>query len=301
MSMSHSKSLLMALVPALLALSASSAAGLADEPKETAAAAASAPTQQAGERKLLAEVLGQPIYADEVEPDKEFDAQQQLLREQGREHLLMTAEAFRHQALARRIGEVLLEQFAAEHKVEPTDEEIDQFLRRLQVFNERTEAGPKEPLVEVRQRITQIERAIQSGKLNEEQLADAQAALKTYRRTLANMEEIMADPKLRDEQDRFFAQWYVRNWKMQKALYRQYGGRVMLQQIGPQAADATRRFFEERFSRGDLAIHDDQAREAFWDQFDKVPGEVAEDPNFVFSSPWALMHVDDKELAEQQQ
>ncbi len=46
----------------------------------------------------------------------------------------------------------------------------------------------------------------------------------------------------------------VKQWKVDRALHRQYGGRVAVQRGGPEPVDAYRRFLEERRDRGDYQI-----------------------------------------------
>jgi hypothetical protein len=46
----------------------------------------------------------------------------------------------------------------------------------------------------------------------------------------------------------------IRQWKLNRALYRQYGGRIIFQQLGPEPLDAYRRYLEERQAAGDFVI-----------------------------------------------
>ena len=57
---------------------------------------------------------------------------------------------------------------------------------------------------------------------------------------------------------------FVRQWKINRELYRQYGGRIIFQQGGPEPLDAYRRFLEESAARGDLVILDNRLEPAFW-------------------------------------
>jgi len=59
----------------------------------------------------------------------------------------------------------------------------------------------------------------------------------------------------------------IRQWKINKALYEQYGGRIIYQQLGPEPLDAYRRYLEERQSAGDFTIRDPEMSEAFWRYF----------------------------------
>ncbi len=59
----------------------------------------------------------------------------------------------------------------------------------------------------------------------------------------------------------------IRQWKLNKALYDQYGGRIIFQQFGPEPLDAYRRYLEERKAAGDFEIHDKAMAEKFWRYF----------------------------------
>jgi hypothetical protein len=59
----------------------------------------------------------------------------------------------------------------------------------------------------------------------------------------------------------------IRQWKLNRALYRQYGGRIIFQQLGPEPLDAYRRYLEERQAAGDFVIHEPAFKDAFWRYF----------------------------------
>jgi hypothetical protein len=49
-----------------------------------------------------------------------------------------------------------------------------------------------------------------------------------------------------------------------RALYGQYGGRIIFQQGGPEPLDAYRTFLEERQAAGDFAIVNEGLATGFW-------------------------------------
>lgn len=59
----------------------------------------------------------------------------------------------------------------------------------------------------------------------------------------------------------------IRQWKINKALYETYGGRIIYQQFGPEPLDAYRAFLRERQKAGDFTIDDPSMAEAFWQYF----------------------------------
>ncbi len=60
---------------------------------------------------------------------------------------------------------------------------------------------------------------------------------------------------------------FIRQWKINGALYRQYGGRVIFQQGGPEPLDAYRQFLEQAQKRGEFLIVDRNLETGFWAYF----------------------------------
>ncbi len=70
-----------------------------------------------------------------------------------------------------------------------------------------------------------------------------------------------------DTMRRNMAQSLIRQWKINKALYDEYGGRIIYQQFGPEPLDAYRRFLEQRLKEGAFVIHDRSLADSFWRYF----------------------------------
>jgi hypothetical protein len=62
---------------------------------------------------------------------------------------------------------------------------------------------------------------------------------------------------------RTLASGAVRQWKIDRALYQQYGGRIAAHPGGPEPHDAYRRFLEERSARQDFQIFSPELEQAF--------------------------------------
>jgi hypothetical protein len=85
---------------------------------------------------------------------------------------------------------------------------------------------------------------------------------------------------------------FILQWKINRALYRQYGGRIIFQQGGPEPLDAYLRFLEEARARGDFEIPDRALEAAFWHYYRSedihsffAPGSVEEARAFDMP-PW---------------
>lgn len=89
------------------------------------------------------------------------------------------------------------------------------------------------------------------------------------------------------------AEAFIKQWKINRALYQQYGGRIGFQQGGPEPLDAYRAFLEEREAAGDFEILDASMAAPFWRYYrdDSIhsffePGSVDEARAFSVE-PWA--------------
>ena len=60
------------------------------------------------------------------------------------------------------------------------------------------------------------------------------------------------------------ARSFILRWKVNRALYRQYGGRIIFQQAGPEPLDAYRRFLDEQAAKGNFKILDSSMEKEFW-------------------------------------
>ncbi|MCG6930987.1 MAG: META domain-containing protein [Desulfofustis sp.] len=59
----------------------------------------------------------------------------------------------------------------------------------------------------------------------------------------------------------------IRQWQVNRALYRHYGGRIIYQQFGPEPLDAYLQYLEERRDAGDFTINQKAFEERFWHYF----------------------------------
>jgi heat shock protein HslJ len=84
----------------------------------------------------------------------------------------------------------------------------------------------------------------------------------------------------------------VRQWKINKALYDQHGGRIIYQQLCPETLDAYRRFLEQRQAEGAFTIHDQTLAGDFWRYFtdesihDFMEASGADEARAFVTPPW---------------
>ena len=100
------------------------------------------------------------------------------------------------------------------------------------------------------------------------------------------MEEMMRPMK------RQMAQQFVQSWKINKALYEKYGGRVIFQQAGVEPLEAYRDFLKEQEKKGAFQIIDKQYEPEFWRYFTNDAMHTfytKEDGAKFINPPWWMM------------
>jgi heat shock protein HslJ len=85
----------------------------------------------------------------------------------------------------------------------------------------------------------------------------------------------------------------IRQWKINRALYGQFGGRIIYQQLGPEPLDAYRQFLEQHQHDGAFTIHDQAVEDQFWQYFtddsihDFMKRGSADETKAFTAPPWA--------------
>lgn len=89
------------------------------------------------------------------------------------------------------------------------------------------------------------------------------------------------------------AQAVIRQWKVNRLLHQEFGGRIIRQQGGPEPLDAYRRFLESAQKQGNLTITGESIEQQFWQYFrddtrhDFYPAGSSEEAQAFNTPPWA--------------
>lgn len=183
------------------------------------------------QREQIGEVLGMPVYRDEIRTGKNV-------------HL--------HAELHRLFSVPVIRVYRQTHEAEiaPTKSEIAIATAHFDKKHRERIRGQES---ELRGKLKAVEEELASKELKEE---DKQK-LEIERRTLQS--------KLKPP-GRSFALFVLRNWKLQRHLYDEYGGgRILWQQAGLEAFDATRKWLESLEKAGKFKIADPTLRTAFYE------------------------------------
>jgi pyruvate/2-oxoglutarate dehydrogenase complex dihydrolipoamide acyltransferase (E2) component len=197
------------------------------------------------------------------------------------------------------IFSALLQKYAKENKIEPSDTELEAFVDNLEELEKETQAKFEADGAKLQQQL-------QSTSLSDQDRKEKESQLQTIEHILKSTHEAKEMSKGMEEQmrpmKRQMAQQFVKSWKINKALYAQYGGRVIFQQAGVEPLDAYREFLKEQEKKGAFQIIDKQYEPEFWHYFtsdamhrfyDKEGGAK------LINTPWWMMDKPPEELSNQ--
>lgn len=199
----------------------------------------------------VAVVLSQPIQEAEIEPAP---------AEAARQKAALDAEAFARwqlQARAKKLAGLvqvrLLDAYAKQHRLEPTEAELKPLLASMEATSRRTEDAMNKT---GERRTAEIRTKLAAPDL-------APAERERLQADLAKWESFSSRPG-REQEDRAFMSNVAQYWKVQRSLYKRYGGRVLVSAFGAQAIDGQQKYLREEEKRGSFEIFDPGLRAAFW-------------------------------------
>jgi len=185
----------------------------------------------------------------------------------------------------------LMDRFAQENKLEPTPGEIDTFILKM---NEKR----RQSLGEMDEQITRLRESLKSDSITADDREEAENSIKNVEKVRANLIDI---EKKRDEgnpetlkEELESAKHFVRGWKLNSALHKKYGGRVIFQQMGPDPLDAFRDFLRDQEKKGAFSIIDTSHTASFWNYFvnESMHQFYPEDEGArLMTTPWWTMEV----------
>jgi hypothetical protein len=96
--------------------------------------------------------------------------------------------------------------------------------------------------------------------------------------------------KMKREGERMAAEHIVTQWKTNKALYEEYGGIVMFQQLNPmEPLGAMRTLLESHQAKGDFEIYDEELKQRFWKYYlQPTQWKIMKPSDVDYSEPWWL-------------
>jgi hypothetical protein len=154
----------------------------------------------------------------------------------------------------------LTERFADEQGIVVTREENEAYIRHVR---DALRADRQRQMA----RRDELTRRLESASHAEAERRTLAAELETVNQFIAALGEPEPATRVDPEEARArqeIAAAFIRQWKINRALCRKCGGRIVFQQGGPEPLDAYRLFLEQSQVRGDLAIVNKDLEAAFW-------------------------------------
>jgi hypothetical protein len=211
---------------------------------------------------FVGQVLGRDVYVETLPDDR----------------------AARIKELHRLLSKPLFERYheANRERLDPTQGEMDDYISFL-------EEHKKKDQQERAARRAELERRLADSNLIPEARAELEKELDGLKWFEARANEPSTlTPEMKRDAERQFAKWWLSRWKLNVALYHDYGGgRVLWQQSGTEAWDATRRFYEAHERDGLLKIPDANLRADFYHYWTADQGPFLSDRvEELLNPPW---------------
>ena len=189
-------------------------------------------------REQIGESLSKPVYRDEIRTDKNVTLSSEL-------HRLFTGAAG--------------EEYRSQHEKEitPTPTEIS---AAMKFYDAKHAERMKEQEPELLDMLKAIDAKLAQADLNDDE-----------RKKLLN--EKQSVERMRLPPGESFAVFVMKNWKIQQHLYKKYGGgRLLFQQAGVEAFDATRKWLESLEAAGKFKITDPKLRASLYEYWTRDQG-----------------------------
>lgn len=239
---------------------------------------AAEPFENLDSNTVIAEVLGQKVYLGNIEPNSDVKRKHQESEPNERFNLWLK------QTRASDLGRYfkpLWDEYAKEKELTVTEQEIKEFNERM--INFMTAEKEKQ-----KKKRDNLARELIAENIENTKRAELEKSFNLYNRLIDSFRE----PNLIFQNTHNnVAQSVILNWKIYKELYKQYKGRVIFQQAGPEPLDAFRKFFEEQQSKGKFKFYNKDAEDLFWDYYRNVRHTFYEAPNEaeqLMNAPWWL-------------
>jgi hypothetical protein len=231
--------------------------------------------------KPVARVLQQTITASQLEPDEKM--KQQAKAQLKKDYNAWLAQ-IRYVKLAAMIWEPLQQQFMKEKGMAVAPSEVTSFFE----YAKKARELQKNQFQQALQKVTSD---IASGKLTPQQKTEAETIKKNIQNGLEQLGKPLPEPS---SQEKEFASRTIQVWKFDQALFKQYGGTVVMKQANPlEPIAAYKKFLEEREKSKAFEITDADYKKNFWKLFD-IPKQATVVPaNKVdYSKPWWILMVE---------
>lgn len=239
--------------------------------------------EAAGVDGEVARVFGHAIYGEDL---VEFEALAQHEDALPKEEFAAWLRKEGSDNLRGLMWRAVVSDYAVKRKIQPSPEEIDSYIKSQQ----RKRDAAKERRAEYRDLLTTELKAQGTDEFVRVQLLQHLNAINRL-----DMEQALIDIQRKEpanavlwrNAERHVARVEAMEWKVNQALYKEFGGRVVVQEGGWEPIDAQRKVLEQYEARGTAVVHDKTVRAALYSYF-QGDHRYAEDAQakFYFEKPY---------------
>jgi len=194
--------------------------------------------------------------------------------------------AARAERLRARVWRAVLDDYGSRREVEPTEAEVTSHVENGRRIAARLAQQNEERRAAIAVELAAADLAPARRAQLEKQIAGLDVALAAEAARQAELQ----DPQrraARDSVERRVARQWVRKWKLEQALFRDFGGRIAFQQAGWEPIDAYRALLQRYEADGKFALPDPAWRSAVYGYFDRDFTTLdAPHGRFYFEKPW---------------
>jgi hypothetical protein len=238
-------------------------------------AGAAEPFENLPDDTALVEVLGRKVCLKDIEPA--LEAKKKRQESTNNEQFALWLKQTRSSNMGRYFRP-LWDEYAKEKGLIVTEQEIKEYKERMIGFmtSEKKRWKTKRD---------NLAKELVAENLKEDKKAELEKSFNLYDRLIEKSPDLnliyySSDSNTAKSIDDV-PKSFIMSYKINQALYRQYKGRVIFQQAGPEPLDAFRQFWEEQQSKGKFKFYNKDAEDLFWDYWRGTKHTFLSDPNVV--------------------
>lgn len=197
----------------------------------------------ASDTRAIARVFDRTITLDEIEPAA--STQSMVKKRESEPEFEKWLRDIRMLALKRLIWEEVIRQLLKGFELEPTQAEVDSFSSAFISMQDNRLDELEAERAEVRDTLSRDDLSADRRARLEERLAAIDEEISSEQADRVRSAAVPGNEEAQRQAVDSVARMTVRNWKVNKALYEKYGGRVIFQQAGNDPIDAYRTLIEE--------------------------------------------------------
>lgn len=188
------------------------------------------------------------------------------------------------------INQKLIQNYARQKKIEASQDDIDLYIAAMDQLT-RDERKKNDA------RRAQIQQQLKAGSSSDVQTKQLQSELDTletiHQYDLQGEKESKQDSGAALKDKQFVARAFIEQWMINKALYQQYGGRIIFQQSGPEPLDAIHNYLKEQQQKGAFRILEKSFEAPYWEYYvtdskHSFYKQGSEEEKQAFDKPWWL-------------